>query len=116
MYDFCKITINEVIKLNCKGESSLGLKKNDWCIVKRDRCQDYGRVVYIGEMPQGTAQGDLNVIKRRATLVDQGKAHENAVLSKSFHRTALEKITEYKLPMRLVATHYVFDRSLVSFV
>ena len=116
MYDYCKITINEVIKLDCRGESSLGLKKNDWCIVKRDSCLDYGRVVYIGEMPKGTVQSDLKVIKRRATLVDQGKAHENTVRSKSFHRTALEKMKEYKLPMRLVATHFVFDRSLVSFV
>ena len=116
MFEFCRITINEIIKLKCKCDKSLGLKKNDYCIVNRNNCEDYGRVTYIGEIPSGIALRDLTPIKRRATLVDQGKAHENSVRSKSFHRTAAEKIKDYKFPMRLVATHYSFDRSLVTFI
>ncbi len=116
MYDFCKITINETIKVNCKGEKSLGLKKNDYCIVNRGSCIDYGRVTYIGSIPSEVSLKDLKSIKRRATLVDQGKAHENSVRSKSFHRTGQEKIKSYNFPMQLIATHYSFDQSLVSFI
>lgn len=110
-----KITLDEAVKLECKGPDSLGLKKNDWCIVGCKRYEDYGRVTYIGKFSEETDIRSLPFVKRRATLVDQGKAHENSVRSKSFHRSALEKIKHYKLPMKLYSTHYSFDRSLVIF-
>ena len=111
-----KITINEVIKLDCKGPEHLGLKKNDWCKIKYQFHEDYGRVTLITDFPENMDQLNMPVVTRRATLVDQGKAHENDVRSKSFHRKATEKIAEKKLPMRLVATHFAFDRSLITFV
>ena len=110
------ITINEAIKLKCRSADNLGLKKNDWCVIRCGRYEDYGRVTQTSDVPNNTNIKELATIKRRATLVDQGKAHENDVRSKSFQRTANEAIAQHKLSMRLVATHYTFDRSLVIFV
>ncbi len=110
-----KISVDEAIKLDCRGPESLGLKKNDWCIIRCDKYEDYGRVTYIGDLPKERDGQRLPVVKKRATLVDQGKAHENSVRSKSFHRRTLERITSFKLPMKLFSTHYSFDRSLIIF-
>lgn len=110
-----KVMINDAIRLDCKG-SDLRLKKNDWCIVRTDRYQDYGRVTSIGEMVPSIDAKKLPVVKRQATLVDQGKANENNVRCKSLQRTAEEKIGELDLPMRIISTHLTFDRSLAIFV
>jgi cell fate regulator YaaT (PSP1 superfamily) len=110
-----RITVSDAIKLDCIGGKNSGLKKNDWCIIKCNKYEDYGRVAHIGEIPRDVDSRSLPVVKRRATLVDQSKAHENSVRSNSFKRTALEKIKAHKMPMKLIETHYVFDRSLVIF-
>jgi cell fate regulator YaaT (PSP1 superfamily) len=113
----CKVAITDAIQLDCIGPASLGLKKNDWCIVKCERHDDYGRVTHVGGTPPiGYDLRNAPKLSRRATLVDQGKAHENQVRSKGFHRTAVEKIAAHDLPMRLVGTHYAFDRKLVIFL
>ena len=116
MHSLYKIVINEAINIDCKGVKSLGLKKNDWCIVSLKGYKDYGRVIQSDLEAKEIKIKDLPTIVRRATLVDQGKAHENSVRSKSFHRSGTGKIKEHKLPMRLVSTHYTFDRSLIIFV
>ena len=116
MYSLYKIAVNEALKLECKGAKNLGLKKNDWCIISLKGYKDYGRVVKSDLEPKGMKVQELPTIIRRATLVDQGKAHENSVRSKSFHRSGKQKIKEHKLPMRLVATHFTFDRSLIIFI
>ena len=110
------VAVNEAIKLSCTATENLGLKKNDWCVIDCGRYKDYGRVTQTVQMPEGLSQKDLAVVKRRATLVDQGKAHENDVRSKSFQRKATEKIKEHKLSMRLITTHYTFDRSQVIYI
>ena len=116
MHILYTVTINEAIILSCKGTENVGLKKNDWCVINCDKYEDYGRVTGTKEIHSNLKVKDLPTIKRRATLVDQGKAHENDVRSKSFQRTAIEKINLHKLPMRLVAVHFTFDRSLAIFI
>ncbi len=111
-----KVQVNEAIKLSCRGNKDFELKKNDWCIIRCGRYDDYGRVINVDSVSADKDTRNLPSVKRRATLVDQGKAHENSVRSKSFHRQALSKITDLKLPMKLIVTHYAFDRSLVVFV
>lgn len=112
---YCKVSVDEVIKLDCKDDGNLGLKKNDWCIIRCEGYEDYGRVIYLGDMPATIEVRGLCAVQRRATLRDQGRAHENSVRGKSFHRTATEKIRSSTLPMKLVSTHYAFDRSIVIF-
>ncbi len=111
-----KVLVNDAIRLDCVAEDSLTLKPNDWCIIRNQRYDDYGRVTYAGEMPENTNCRDFPQVLRQATLVDQGKAHENRVRSKSLHRIAVEKIGKHELPMNLVDTHLTFDRKLVIFM
>ncbi len=111
-----KVRAADAIPIECVGDDAAGLKKNDWCIVAYPRYEDCGRVVSMGPVPAAIPAETLPAVRRQATLVDQAKAHENNVRSKSFHRIAQEKVKEHKLPMRLVSTHIVFDRSLAIFV
>lgn len=108
-----KITISDAIKVDCIGPESLHLKPNDWCILKEDYFQDFGRVTWVGPIPEGQNTNELGEIKRRATLVDQGKANENNVRSKSLHRTVQQRISHHKLDMVLRSTHLTYDRRRV---
>lgn len=110
-----KVKVSEAIKLDCIGEDNLNLKQNDWCIIKCNRYEDYGRLTYLGEIPEGLEANDCPIVKRRATLVDQSKANENSARCKSFHRKAQEAIQRHDLPMRLNSTHYAFDRTLIIY-
>lgn len=110
------LVVNEAIKLTCVGKKGLNLKKNDWCIIRCHRYEDYGRIVNDEPLEETGDTSNLPRVKRHANLVDQGKAHENAVRSKSFQRIAAERIAAHGLPMDLVSTHYTFDRSLVIFL
>ncbi len=111
-----KVTVSEALRLDCVGDESLSLKKNDWCIIHTQRYEDYGRVTHSGRMPQNADPKTYPKVLRQATLVDQGKAHENEVRSKSLNRIAQEQIAKHKLPMDLVNTHLSFDRKLVVFM
>ncbi len=111
-----KVIVNDAIRLDCVADEGLSLKSNDWCIIRNQRYDDYGRVVYAGPMPESMDSRDLPRVLRQATLVDQGKAHENRVRGKSLHRVAQEKVTKHDLPMNLVDTHLSFDRNLVLFM
>jgi cell fate regulator YaaT (PSP1 superfamily) len=111
-----RVTIDEAIKLDCVGADSLNLSVNDWCIVDCDRHQDYGRVTHLRPLPDDTKVSEMPKVDRRATLRDQGKANENAARGKSFSRKGQEAIDNHKLPMQLIDTHYVFDRSLIIFI
>jgi hypothetical protein len=110
-----KVGINEAIRVQCKADD-LQLKKNDWCIIRDSRYEDYGRVTAVGLAPDGMDLSKLAEVKRQATLVDQGKANENNVRSKSLRRKAEERIAEHDLPMRVVSSHLSFDRNLAIFV
>lgn len=111
-----KVQVNEAIKLDCIGSTSLHVSLNDWCIIKTSKIKDYGRVTYIGRVPEGLDTRELATVERQATLMDQGKANENNVRGKSLHRTCQEKIQKHDLPMTLRSTHLSFDRKLVIFV
>jgi cell fate regulator YaaT (PSP1 superfamily) len=115
MNEYYNIEVNEVIHAECVDTDHLTLKKNDWCIIRYPNYEDYGRVIQVNRHLPDYDGGSLPTIKRRATLVDQGKAHENSVRCKSFHRQALEAIKKSKTPMRLIATHFTLDRSLIIF-
>lgn len=111
-----KININDAITFNCIGREELNLKPNDWCIIKCPRYEDYGQIATISRISDSIDKDSMPQIKRHANLVDQGKAHENNVRSKSFQRIAEEKIRAHDLPMNLISTHFTFDRNLIIFL
>ncbi len=110
-----RVLVGEAIRLACKGEQS-NLKKNDFCIIKTRRYEDYGRVIAIGPLPPEIDTSEMPDVVRQATLVDQGKAHENQVRGKSLCRAAEKLVAKHKLPMNLRDAHLTFDRTQVIFI
>ena len=117
---------------DCLADAKLHLKKNDEVIIKCEHYEDFGVVVQCSESAPATEKTvrqhrsqnskgrriegrKVPVISRRATLVDKGKAHENDIRARSMHRTAAQRIEYYKLDMKLINTHYSFDKKLVVF-
>jgi cell fate regulator YaaT (PSP1 superfamily) len=54
-------------------------------------------------------------IIRHPNLRDQGKMHEKEAREHSMFRTAVRKVDEHNLPMKIIGCHYTFDRKLVTF-
>ena len=113
---YYKVIIDKSIPLECLGDENTRLRKGDWCILQDHGREEYGQLMIAAEHREDMPGGDLARILRRATLRDQGKAHENQVRSKSLHRTGQEMIKKHDLPMDLVSTHLAFDRKHVLFV
>ncbi|MEM4247778.1 MAG: regulatory iron-sulfur-containing complex subunit RicT [Candidatus Nanoarchaeia archaeon] len=112
----CEIIIETGARYLAGANKSLNLKPKDWCIVRKDRILDYGRVMSIVEnQSKEPLPGDFPVVERKATVIDQSKAHENLMRAKSAQRTAAQYIAALKLPMKLLNCHYSFDMKLVTF-
>ncbi len=126
------VSVASGLHYDCVGEESLHLKKDDQVIVRCERYQDFGTISVChtesgvdesklqsgyGESPKGRKIEGQKIprIVRRASLVDKSKAHENEVRAKSMHRTAMSRIESHGLNMKLINTHYSFDKKLIVF-
>ncbi len=114
LYD---ILLDTGARYDAVGDESLSLNKNDFCVIRRDRCLDYGQIHSVrGPVPAEAAKNvDVPRIERKATMLDQSKANENLMRAKSAFRTAESQIERLNLPMKLLNSHYSFDRKLISF-
>lgn len=100
------------------ANSDLNLKSKDWCVIRKERVLDYGRIVReLGEGRELKSKKDdeLPRIERKATLVDKSKANENKMRANSAFRTANRDIGDMKLPMKLLNCHYSYDGKLITF-
>ena len=110
-----EIELDSGSKYRARGEDTLTLKEGDWCVVRKDFYLDYGKVVKsFNEEPQEAEKADMPKIQRKATVVDQGKAHENQVRGKSALRTSGQFVERLALPMKLINAHYSFDGKLIT--
>ncbi len=57
----------------------------------------------------------LGRILRHPNLRDQGRINEKGAREHSMFRTAVRKVGEHNLPMKILGCHYTFDRKLVVF-
>jgi cell fate regulator YaaT (PSP1 superfamily) len=100
------------------ANNELNLKTKDWCVIRKERVLDYGRIVRELGVPKPIKQkrdDELPKIERKATLVDKSKANENKMRAKSAFRTATRDIGDMKLPMKLLNCHYSYDGKLITF-
>ena len=125
-----EIQLDNGAKYKARGDDSLTLKEGDWCVIRKDFFLDYGRIVSSAPTPYNPAleqkenlhptgtpsekRAEIPRIQRKATVVDQGKAHENLMRSKSAMRTAAQFIERLALPMKLINAHYSFDNKLLA--
>jgi len=106
------------------GDESLTLKVDDYCVVRKDFYTDFAKIVKVcrqakpedrTQEPQGPdKKTETPVIQRKATVVDQSKAHENIARSRSAMRSAAQHVEQLKLPMKLINAHYSYDGKLVT--
>ena len=122
---------------NAKCDSSLGLHVGDSCVIRKDFYLDYGQIVkqfaapppdaapasaVPEEEPQKESGGtvfsakknEIYAILRKATVVDQGKAHENQMRAKSALRITGQYVDRLGLPMKLINAHYSYDGKLIT--
>lgn len=92
------------------------LKKNDFAIVETSRGQEFGEVV-IGPklIEESEVVHPLKKVLRRADEEDCQKILENRQKEEEAFDTALQKIEEHNLEMKLVDVEYTFDRSKIIF-
>ena len=126
LYD---ILLDNGFKYKARGDDSLALKSGDWCVIRKDFFLDYGQIVGSSRTPYNPdaerkevhhsgppseKKAEIPRIQRKATMVDQGKANENLMRSKSAMRTAAQYIEKLGLPMKLINAHYSFDNKLLA--
>ena len=124
LYD---IQLDNGIEYKAKGEDNIPLKCGDYCIIRKDFFLDYGKVISPGVpfdpalLPKEPVSGtptekktEVPRIQRKANVVDQGKANENAMRAKSALRTTAGLVEHLKLEMKLINAHYAFDGKLLT--
>ena len=119
---------------NARCDSSLGLHVGDFCVIRKDFYLDYGQIVKQFDAPPpestpaapveeeresgGTVfsakKNEIYAIQRKATVVDQGKAHENRMRAKSALRITGQYVERLGLPMKLINAHYSYDGKLIT--
>ena len=119
---------------NARCDSSLGLHIGDYCVIRKDFYLDYGQIVKQFDAPPpestpaapveeeresgGTVfsakKNEIYAIQRKATVVDQGKAHENQMRAKSALRITGQYVDRLGLPMKLINAHYSYDGKLIT--
>ena len=119
---------------NARCDSSLGLHVGDYCVIRKDFYLDYGQIVKQFDAPPpesvpaapvederesgGTVfsakKNEIYAIQRKATVVDQGKAHENRMRAKSALRITGQYVERLGLPMKLINAHYSYDGKLIT--
>lgn len=109
------IKVDSGARYLAQSTKDLNLKVKDWCVIRKDRVLDYGRIVRIIEDTNGKIDDEMPIIERKATVLDQSKANENHMRAKSAFRTALTHIEKLNLPMKLLNCHYSYDCKLITF-
>ena len=97
------------------ASDDLGIKINDYAIIKRDFSLEYVKVIRkTGSDVAADVTNLLPEIQRIATVMDRATATENDAHAKSAYRTACGMVEKMGLPMKLLNASYSFDRKLVT--
>ena len=132
MKQLYKIEVASGLEYESIAECGLGLKLNDKVVVQCERYLDFAKVSKICGDPildeaEFERQRAMNTkgrhiegqkipqILRIATQEDIEKAKDNDVQAFTAHNRTLERIKAHGLEMKLIQTHYSFDKSLIIF-
>lgn len=116
MHEVVQVKIREAGKVAYYDLGQLKLNIGDYVIVEADRGLEYGQVISeIEKTMDVEAEDVLRNIIRLATAHDIRQIKENEKKAKGALKTAVKKIEEHKLPMKLIDVEYSFDRSKIIF-
>ena len=135
MKQFYEVNVAPGIHYPCAAEDALHLKPGDEVVLKCERYEELGRIVRLrgasagagaqaeDEEEEGDSEGadkgrrlqgqTTPTVLRRATAADQSRVHDNDTRARSLLRTAMQKIHEHRLVMKVVHLHLVLDSSLL---
>lgn len=127
-----RVAVASGLEYECIADAALGVRRDDYVVVRCDRYQDFARVVACAteesvdvaalersrdEAARGRHVEGQHVpeIARRATPQDEERAAENEERARTMHQKARERIAAHRLDMKLIDTHCSFDRRLAVF-
>lgn len=128
-----KVSVSAGLGYECIADCELDLQKGDPVIVRCERYLDFATVEQRcpGEPLDDEAAFEkeraksskgrhiegqkIPIVLRKANGLDQAKAEENREKAKGAHKKALERIKFHALDMKLIHTHYAFDRKILLF-
>lgn len=114
MHIIAYVEIGEGLRLRCYKPPDLAIHEGDECIIEVDKVLEFGRVTSFEDgAADSFAEKNLPKVIRRATLQDQAKAKESALMSKMAMETCAVKAEKHELEIRLVGVRYSFDRSVL---
>jgi cell fate regulator YaaT (PSP1 superfamily) len=116
MHEVVQVKIREGGKVAYYDIGQLQLVIGDYVIVEADRGLEYGQVISeIEKIMDNEVEGILRKVIRLATAHDIRQIKENEKKAQSALKSAIKKIEEHKLPMKLIDVEYSFDRSKIIF-
>jgi len=114
MYRTLDIQLEDESHINALSPVELAIHQGDQCVVECHHVPEFGRIIALrehdGDMP---AKGGGFVALRRATLQDQARANENAVVGRMAAKTVAKLVEALKLPMHVIQVRYSFDRAIL---
>jgi cell fate regulator YaaT (PSP1 superfamily) len=112
VYKTLNLQLEDDTTLLCLLPQELAIHVGDLAVAEHGRIFEFGRITGMAEPPGDPPKG-MPVAVRRATLQDQSKARENAVLGHMAMKTARKKADELHLPLRLTQLRYCLDRAVL---
>ncbi len=95
--------------------TDVDVEKGDMVVVETERGMDIGWVVYGPKEGPAHRDREMKRVIRRATEEDLERRESKKEWERRAFQICLKKIEKLCLPMKLVKTEYLFDRSKVIF-
>jgi len=109
-----QVQVEDGPHLTCVVPAELAIGKGDEGVVNCNGTLEFGVVTSLeAEGREAVVHVKPPALIRRATLQDQAKARENALMSKIARETCDTQAHAHKLDIRLVRVRYNFDRSVL---
>lgn len=110
------VAFEEAGKSHVYQTNGLEVAVGDQVVAETPRGLELGQVVALAKPGPGDPPADeIPILVRLATRADLRTQFRNRLRAEDAHRTALHKINEHGLPMKLLSTHFTLDGSRIVF-
>ena len=116
MHEVIQVRLREAGKISHFSTGGLKFKVGEYVIVEQDRGLEYGQIISeLENLRDGQIERPLRKIIRKTNPWDHQQIEKNRKKSKELMETCDKKISEHRLPMKLIEAEYSFDRSKIIF-
>lgn len=116
MHEVVQVRLREAGGISYFSTGKLKFNPGDYVIVEQERGIDYGQVISEPEIVLDTEiEKPLRKIIRKTNPWDHHQIEKNRKKSKELMDICTRKISEHRLPMKLIEAEYSFDRSKIIF-